>query len=296
MANLKEIRIRISSVISTRQITSAMKMVSAAKLRKAQDNIISLRPYSNILSRIISRLGVNPDDLADSPFFTKRPVTKVLIIAVTSNKGLCGGFNSNVFKMARSLAEEKYSKQLSEKKVDFFCIGKKAADAFKSRNIPVKGVNTSLVDRSNLEDNFALTEKLMTQFMSKEYDVIEFVYNCFKNAAVQYTVTETMLPLTLDVSEKETIKTKYKDNYIFEPGVKEIIDGLVPFVLKTKVHKIIIDSIASEHGARMTAMHKATDNATEILGDLRLSYNKARQASITNEILEIVTGANALKG
>lgn len=295
MANLKEIRIRISSVISTRQITSAMKMVSAAKLRKAQDAIISFRPYANILDRIVARLGENPDDLSDSPFFTKRPLNKVLIIAVSSNKGLCGSFNSNVFKMARQLAEEKYATLYAEDKVDFFCIGKKAADAFKAKKMKISGSENILVERNNTDRNFAMAEKLMQQYIAKEYDVIEFVYNRFKNAAVQTTVSEILLPLTI---EKPVVKErkKYQDNYIFEPGIKEIIEGLVPFVLRTKVNKVIFDSIASEHGARMTAMHKATDNASELLSELRLSYNKARQASITNEILEIVTGANALKG
>lgn len=294
MANLKEIRIRISSVISTRQITSAMKMVAASKLRKAQDAIIGFRPYANILDRITSKLGENPDDLAESPFFTKRQVNKVLIIAVTSNKGLCGSFNSNIFKTARTLAEEKYSKQMAEGTVDFFCIGKKGADAFRSKRIKISGLDTILVDRPDTDKDFALAEKIMKQFIAKEFDVVEFVYNRFKNAAVQHTVSETLLPLTIDAPVKQT--KKIRDNYIFEPGIKEIIDGLVPFVLKTKVHKIILDSVASEHGARMTAMHKATDNASDLLSELRLSYNKARQASITKEILEIVTGANALRG
>jgi F-type H+-transporting ATPase subunit gamma len=295
MANLKEIRIRISSVISTRQITSAMKMVSASKLRKAQDAIVSFRPYANILDRIVARLGENPDDLSESPFFSKRPLNKVLIIAVASNKGLCGSFNTNVFKMARQLAEEKYPKLYAEDKVDFFCIGKKAADAFKSRNMKIAGSENILVERNSTDRNFAMADKLMQQYIAKEYDVIEFVYNRFKNAAVQTTVSETLLPLSIEKPvEKE--RKKYLDNYIFEPGIKEIIEGLIPFVLKTKVNKVIFDSIASEHGARMTAMHKATDNASELLNQLRLSYNKARQASITNEILEIVTGANALKG
>lgn len=294
MPSLKEIRNRISSVSSTKQITSAMKMVSAAKFRKAQDAIVSFRPYANILEKIIGRLGDNMGDQSDSPYFAKRQLNKVLIIVVSSNKGLCGSFNSNVIKSSRLLAEGKYPDQLAAGKIDFFFIGKKAADVYKARKWPVAGVVTDLVDKTNREKNFDFAVKLMEQFRNKEYDAIEVVYNKFKNAAVQNITTETFLPLTLP--ETDELPEKYKKNYIFEPSVDAIIEEVVPFVLKTKIHKVIIDSVASEHGARMTAMHKATDNAQQLLFDLKLSYNKARQASITNEILEIVTGANALKG
>ncbi|PKP20288.1 MAG: ATP synthase F1 subunit gamma [Bacteroidetes bacterium HGW-Bacteroidetes-21] len=294
MPSLKEIRNRLTSVSSTRQITSAMKMVSAAKFRKAQDAIVSFRPYANILEKIIGRLGDNMSDQSDSPYFAKRQLNKVMIIVVSSNKGLCGSFNTNVIKASRLLAEEKYPEQMAAGKIDFFFIGKKAADVYKARRWPVAGVVSDLVDKTNRDKNWAFAEKLMEQFRSKEYDAIELVYNKFKNAAVQHITTETFLPLTLpETNEKPE---KYRKNYIFEPDVNSILEELVPFVLKTKIHKVIIDSIASEHGARMTAMHKATDNATQLLYDLRLSYNKARQAAITNEILEIVTGANALKG
>lgn len=284
MANLKEIRNRIASVSSTMQITSAMKMVSAAKLKKAQDAITAMRPYSDKLTELLQNLSASLDDDSGSEYSNNREVKKVLIVAVTSNRGLCGAFNTNVNKQCLALANETYA----GKQVDFMAIGKKANDILIKKGKVVS--NHSEVYEDLTFDNVALiAEELMALFSNGSYDRIDVVYNKFKNAATQIVTTEQFLPI-VPASEGKSVNV----DYLFEPSMAEIVAQLIPKSLKTQLYKGIRDSFASEHGARMTAMHKATDNATELRDQLKLSYNKARQASITNEILEIVGGAEAL--
>ncbi len=285
MANLKEIRNRISSVSSTMQITSAMKMVSAAKLKKAQDAITAMRPYADKLTELLQNLSATLDDDSGSKFAEQRELKNVLLVPITSNRGLCGAFNSNIIKTTSRRATEKYANQ----EVSFVTIGKKANDAFKKTNSVI--ANKSEVFDDLTFDNVAdIAEMLMGKFVSGEFDKIEIVYNSFKNAATQEIMTEQFLPIVPVSEENATLST----DYIFEPSKLEIVEELIPKSLKTQLYKAIRDSFASEHGARMTAMHKATDNATELRDDLKLKYNKARQAAITNEILEIVGGADAL--
>ena len=284
MANLKEIRNRISSVSSTMQITSAMKMVSAAKLKKAQDAITAMRPYSDKLTELLQSLSATLDGDTGSKFATQRDVKKVLLVAITSNRGLAGAFNSNIIKAVTNLATTKYANQ----EVSYLAIGKKGNDAFKKTNRII--ANKSEVFDDLTFDNVAdIAEMLMEKFVDGDFDKIEIVYNKFKNAATQIIMTEQFLPIV--PMEGEAI---VNTDYIFEPSKIEIVEQLIPKSLKTQLYKSIRDSFASEHGARMTAMHKATDNATELRDQLKLTYNKARQASITNEILEIVGGAEAL--
>ena len=284
MANLKEIRNRIASVSSTMQITSAMKMVSAAKLKKAQDAITAMRPYADKLTELLQGLSASLDDDSGSKFSDNRTVNKVLVVAITSNRGLCGAFNTNIIKQSMVLANETYA----DKQVDFMAIGKKANDILgKKKNIVA---NHSAVYDDLIFDNVAaIAEDLMDKFTSGAYDRIDIVYNKFKNAATQIVMTEQFLPI-VPVEGAEG----GNGDYIFEPSKIEIVEQLIPKSLKTQLYKGIRDSFASEHGARMTAMHKATDNATELRDQLKLTYNKARQAAITNEILEIVGGAEAL--
>jgi F-type H+-transporting ATPase subunit gamma len=297
MASTKEIRTRLASTASTRQITSAMKMVSAAKLKKAQDAILLLRPYAQKLQEILG--SISSSDEGSSEFTKERQDEKVLIVIVTSNRGLCGAFNVNVIKQAIQLVQDKYASQLAAKKVSFLAIGKKGGDFLRRRNLPIVELNTSLVDKPNFELVSAYAEKLMKEFSEGKYDKIEIVYNQFKNAAIQVLKTEQYLPVpkAAPVSSKvkgSTSTTNY--DFIFEPSKEQIVKELIPKSLKVQLFKSVLDSIASEHGARMTAMHKATDNASELLRELRIQYNKARQSTITNEILEIVGGAEALKG
>ena len=287
MANLKEIRNRISSVGSTMQITSAMKMVSAAKLKKAQDAIVAMRPYAETLSALLQNLSAALDGEANSPFTAQRPIKKVLAVVITSNRGLAGAFNSNVVKEAKRVGE-----QFPEAQVDYFTLGKKGNDAFKKSGRVVFNDNT-IFDDLNFEANEALAEQLMDKFKAGEYDKIILIYNKFKNAATQIVMNEDFLPL--EPQAQEGTATGNTD-FIFEPSQEEIVAELIPKSLKTQLFKALRDSFASEHGARMTAMHKATDNAKELKNDLTLEYNKARQAAITNEILEIVGGAEALAG
>lgn len=284
MANLKEIRNRISSVSSTMQITSAMKMVSAAKLKKAQDAITAMRPYADKLTELLQNLSAGLDSDSGSNYADNREVNKVLIVAISSNRGLAGAFNSNIIKEAKHLAEEKYA----NKEVSFVTIGKKANDIIeKSHTVVIN--NNEVFDDLTFDNVAVIAEDLMARFVEGEFDKIEIIYNKFKNAATQIVTTEQFLPI-LPVEEG----TASNVDYIFEPSKAEIVDGLIPKALKTQLFKGIRDSVASEHGARMTAMHKATDNATELRDALKLQYNKARQAAITNEILEIVGGAEAL--
>ena len=284
MANLKEIRNRISSVSSTMQITSAMKMVSAAKLKKAQDAITAMRPYSDKLTQMLVDLSASVD--FENVYLNPRKVNNKLVICITSNRGLCGAFNSNVIKQCSEIA------QSSNEKVSFFCIGKKGSDIL-SKNFNVIETNNDIFDELTFENISLIGEVLMNKFLAKEFDKIDIVYNKFKNAATQIVTTEQFLPIENNNSEDDQNDSA---DYIFEPSQIEIISELIPKSLKTQLYKSVRDSYASEHGARMTAMHKATDNATELRDQLKLTYNKARQASITNEILEIVGGAEALNG
>ena len=282
MANLKEIRIRIGSVSSTMQITSAMKMVSAAKLKKAQDAITAMRPYSNKLSELMKSLSGSS---GDKLYSQKREIKNVLVIAISSNRGLCGAFNANIFK---EITNFKSKDEFKNTNIDFLTIGKKINDSL-SKNENVIQNDSELFDNLNYEIVSLIAEKLMSLYLDQNYDHIELIYNSFKNAATQIIKSEQFLPIPLNES-----KTSDSLDYIFEPSQDSIISTLIPKSLKMQLFKAIRDSFASEHGARMTAMHKATDNASELRDELKLTYNKARQASITNEILEIVGGAEAL--
>ena len=292
MAGLKEIRTRISSVKTTRQVTSAMKMISAARLKKAQDAILKIRPYMNKLHQILISLGASLEETDESVYTQQREPEKILIVLVSSNRGLCGGFNMNIAKKSAELVHEKYSLQLQLGEVDFLCIGKQAEKQVKLRGMNVVESHHELFDTLNFDHVYLLAEKIMKSFADGKYDKVELVYNQFLNAAIQINTTEQFLPVELDTEKKGN---KYYD-YIFEPSKEYMIQELIPKSLKIQFYKAMLDSHAAEYGARMTAMHQATDNATELLKDLTLQYNKVRQASITNEILEIVSGAEALKG
>ncbi|WP_431243549.1 ATP synthase F1 subunit gamma [Flavobacterium sp. P21] len=286
MANLKEIRNRITSVSSTMQITSAMKMVSATKLKKAQDAITAMRPYAEKLTELLQNLSATLDGEVGGDYTTQREVKKVLLVAITSNRGLCGAFNSNIIKEVKNRSEFYAGKQ-----VDVFPIGKKGNDVL-SKTFKVHGHHNAIFDHLTFENVAGIADNLTQKFLSGEYDRIELIYNQFKNVATQIVQTEQFLPLAPIKSDATTTT----GDYIFEPSKEEIVLTLIPKSLKTQLYKGIRDSFASEHGARMTAMHKATDNATALRNQLKLTYNKARQAAITNEILEIVGGAEALNG
>jgi F-type H+-transporting ATPase subunit gamma len=286
MANLKEIRNRITSVSSTMQITSAMKMVSAAKLKKAQDAITAMRPYAEKLTELLQNLSATLEGEVGGDFTTQREVKKVLLVAITSNRGLCGAFNTNVIKEIKNRTLFYAGKQ-----VDVFPIGKKGNDVL-AKTHKVHGHHNAIFDHLTFENVAGIADNLIEKFLSGDYDKIEIIYNQFKNAATQIVQTEQFLPLAPIKSDVPVTA----GDYIFEPSKEEIVLTLIPKSLKTQLYKGIRDSFASEHGARMTAMHKATDNATELRNQLKLTYNKARQASITNEILEIVGGAEALNG
>lgn len=291
MANLKEIRSRITSVNSTKQITSAMKMVSAAKLRRAQDAITQMRPYASKLQEILINLSGSLD-VNENIYGKVREENRVLIISVTSNRGLCGAFNNTVIKEVKRLIN---AHEGSEVKV--LSIGKKSFDAFKkTSHVPGAGYPEepyTVYDNLTFEEVSGISESVMDKFAEKKVDKVYLVYNSFKNAAVQILQSEQFLPIQKPQVKEENQK---QVEYIFEPGKAEIVEELIPKSLKTQLYKAVLDSHAAEHGARMTAMHKATDNATELVKELKLTYNKARQASITNEILEIVAGAEALNG
>lgn len=288
MANLKEIRNRITSVSSTMQITSAMKMVSAAKLKKAQDAITAMRPYAEKQTELLQNLSATLEGDNGSKYADQREVNKVLLVVITSNRGLCGAFNANIIKEAKNIKQSVYP----GKQVDFVTIGKKGNDII-SKTDKILISNNDIYDHLHFDGVAILAEKLMQLFVDGSYDKIELVYNQFKNAATQIVMKEQFLPIVPVVSE---IATTTAVDYIFEPSKEQIVEELIPRSLKTQLYKAIRDSFASEHGARMTAMHKATDNATELRDRLKLTYNKARQAAITNEILEIVGGAEALNG
>lgn len=292
MANLKEVRNRIVSVSSTQQITSAMKMVSAAKLRRAQDAITQMRPYASKLKEILENISVSLDS-TEGVYSKQREIKNVLLVVITSNRGLCGGFNANVIKMATRLAKETFNGA----NVSILPIGKKANDFFRKSNLNIivpqtpVGVN-ELFDNLTFANITPVAAEIMNLFVNSQFDRVELIYNQFKNAAVQITMVEQFLPVQ---PPKDTLKKQVVE-YIFEPNKKYIIEDLIPRSLKMQLFKSLLDSLAAEHGARMTAMHKATDNAGALIKELKLTYNKARQAAITNEILEIVGGAEALNG
>ena len=289
MANLKELRSRITSVSSTMQITSAMKMVSAAKLKKAQDAITAMRPYANKLTELLQGLSASLDADSGSKYSSQREVKKVLIVAITSNRGLCGAFNSNIIK-AVNLA---VAGQFAGKDVTILPIGKKAFEAFKKRDFKLVSDYSQLFQDLTFDNVRNAAEFAMNAFIAGGYDQVVLVFNEFKNVATQEVVVEQFLPMAKEDSAEE--KTADTD-YLLEPSRKYIIEELVPTSLKIQFYKAVLESNASEHGARMTAMDKATENVGELLKELRLMYNRTRQAAITNEILEIVSGANALGG
>ena len=291
MANLKEVRTRIESVNSTKQITSAMKMVAASKLRKSQNAILALRPYAEKFSEILERLTANGQQ---SMVNGQQPtVNRVLIIPLSSNKGLCGVFNANVIRETINLIKNEYQDLLDNNRLDILCIGSKVEESLKFKKYPVVGNENVLLDDLTYDNAASFAERLMKDFEDKKYDKIVFVYNQFKNAATQVLVAEQFLPV---ISQQSTEKSQQSEvDYIYMPNKEDIFNVMLPKSLKMQVYKILLDSFASEQGARMISMTQATDNATELLKELNLSYNKARQSAITNELVEIVSGANALK-
>jgi len=297
-ANLKEVRGRIKSVKSTQQITKAMKMVSAAKLRRAQQAITQMRPYANKLNEMLTNILSTLDGDATTTFGTERPVVNALVVIVTSNRGLAGAFNTNVIKKSIALIEEKYAKQRDNGSLTVMCIGKKGNDFFR-RNYPnVKRIDEYVEVFSDLSfDNIALiSQRIMDEFEGGNYDVVEAVYGRFKNAAMQFPEAVQFIPVVKEeTEEEEKEKSKVKADYIFEPDKESLLKHLVPSILQTTFHKFLLDTHASEHGARMTAMDKATENAEDMLKELKISYNKARQEAITKELSEIVGGAAALE-
>ena len=294
MANLKAIRIRIASVKSTRQITSAMKMVSAAKLRKAQDKIVRLRPYAGKLHEILVGLSQSlADSEVDNAYGRVSHPDKVLIVIITSNRGLCGAFNANVIKEARRIISEKYYDQFKNGNLKLLTIGKKGFDYFRKQSVNLLPEQNRLLNDLTFDNVALVADQIMHSFTSGEFDRVELIYNQFKNAAVQILTCEVFLPVQAIPAGKEK---SLPVDYIYEPTREEIVKELIPKSLKIQFYKAILDSFVAEHGARMTAMHKATDNATGMIRDLTLQYNKTRQATITNQILEVVSGAEALRG
>lgn len=292
MANLKEVKGRIQSVTSTQQITKAMKMVAAAKLRRAQDRIIQMRPYSRKLSEIIQNVSAGNTESAENPYSEVREQNRVLIVVVSSDRGLCGAFNSSVFKAAKALIAEKYADVESSGNLEILPIGKKALEHFSKRKYKVIGTYSKLIEKLNFPDTLEAAEMVMEEFLAGNFDRVDIVYNEFKNVATQIVRQEQFLPIEELVSE-ETDSLSSAD-YIYEPSRDFIFQELIPKSLKIQFYKTLLESNASEHGARMTAMDKATDNADDLLKELRLTYNRTRQAAITKEILEIVGGAEAL--
>ena len=291
MANLKEIRTRISSVTSTRQITSAMKMVAAAKLKKAQDRVTNFRPYTLKMQEIIMSVASSVGTAENNIYIDDRDYRQVLIVVITSNRGLCGAFNSNVIKEAMQFAAKKYGNSSESVTVRYMAIGKKGFDALRKRNVLLEAApKMDLIENPTFENASEVAELLMDAFVSKRFDCIDILYNEFINAASQKVTCKQFLPLIPDEQHGPHL------DYIFEPSKRKILRELIPQNLRIMLYEALLDSIASESGARMTSMHQATDNATTLIQELTLQYNKARQAAITNEILEIVGGAEALKG
>jgi len=295
MANLKEIRDRKASVASTRQITNAMKMVSAAKLKKAQDAIVQFRPYAEKLQEILASVGDSIKDDEDNQYAVLRDKERILLVLITSNKGLCGAFNSNAIKATITRALTTFDRQMMARQVDFITIGKKGADFLRKKGYNVIFDGSKIFDDLTFDRVAEVANMIMGLFTDGEYDHVDMIYNRFKNAGTQILTEEQFLPISVGDLAEESGSASNVD-YIFEPSKEYIVQELIPRSLKLQFYKAILDSQASEHGARMTAMHMATDNATELLKELNLQFNKARQAAITNEILEIVGGAEALKG
>jgi len=289
MANLKEVRNRITSVTSTQQITKAMKMVSAAKLKRATNAIVQLRPYANKLRDILAQVSASVEG-NDSPFTQDRLPNKVLVVVITSNRGLAGAFNANAIKTANNLIASKYAEQFAKGDVSIVAIGKRGQDFFSRRDFNVIGDNNELFNNLNFENVSKVTEFIMTEFKEGRVDRVEVVYNQFRNAAVQILTSEQLLPLLPEEKNEDVAES----DYIIEPSKEKIIEELIPKAIKIQLYKAVLDSNASEHGARMTAMDKATENAGDLLRQLKLSYNQARQAAITTELTEIVSGAAAL--
>ena len=298
MANLKEVRTRINSVNSTMQITSAMKMVSASKLRKSQSTIVALRPYASKLQEIMQHLSSSLQTSTEGAYakiHKENPeAEKILLIPVASNKGLCGVFNVNVLRETLRVLHEDFKVQNEKGNVDILCISKKIEETLKFKKYHIAGNENDLLDNLSYEATLPFAERLMNDFVEEKYDRIIFIYNQFKNAGTQILTKEQFLPIVSEDIVEETKNPVEDIEYIFQPSKEEILNSLIPNSLKLQVYKILLDSFTSEHGARMVSMTKATDNATELLKDLNLSYNKARQGAITNEIIEIVGGANAL--
>jgi F-type H+-transporting ATPase subunit gamma len=293
MPNLKEVRTRIASVKSTQQITSAMKMVAASKLRRAQNAILKMRPYAAKLKEILQNLSASLDSGDVNVYAEIRKPEKILMVVITSNRGLCGAFNSNVLRTAVQRIQFDYASQNTSGNISLLTIGRKATEFFTKRGYKVVSSHDSIFDNLNYDSASAIATSIMDAFAAKGYDKVEIIYNQFKNAAVQQLTVEQFLPVEAPVQSATNVKNNV--DYIFLPSKQEIVTELIPKSLKIQFYKTILDSNASEHGARMTAMHQATDNAGELIKALNLSYNKARQAAITNEILEIVSGAEALK-
>ncbi len=287
MANLKEVRIRIASVNSTQQITKAMKLVSATKLRRAQNAILQMRPYAQKLNGILSNLSDSVDDDSLKVYFNQREIKKVLLVVITSDRGLCGSFNANVIKLTNKLIKEDYSNA----EVTVLPIGKKGSEFFAKTSVSSIAKYKDALQNLNAENGFEIGTYLLNAFKTGSFDKIEIVYNQFKNAATQILSKEAFLPIAAKTDSKAN---SAKSDYIFEPSKAEILEELIPRILKTQLYKSMLDSLASEHGARMVAMDKATENAGELLKGLKLEYNRARQAAITKEISEIVGGAAAL--
>jgi F-type H+-transporting ATPase subunit gamma len=296
MAGLKEVRIRIASVKSTQQITNAMKMVAASKLRKAQMAIIKLRPYAAKLREILQNLSATIDSSDENVFTQERKPEKILLIVIASNRGLCGAFNSNIMKMAVQLMGTTYHQQFNRNNVSLITIGRKASEYFRKRKYNVIASHDELFDQLTFANAAVIAEKMMKGFAAKEFDRIDLIYNQFKNAAVQRLIVEQYLPIAPPEASTQGPVTKVESDYIFEPDQETIVRELIPKTLRIQLFKAVLDSYASEQGARMTAMNKATENAKDLLRSLNISYNKARQNAITNAILEIVSGAEALKG
>lgn len=298
MANLKEVRTRIASVSSTQQITSAMKMVSAAKFRRAQNAIIGMRPYANQLGDIVS--DIDTGDGVLTPYHEVRKLENVLLVVVTSNKGLCGAFNSNVIKQAQARIEYYKTNATAEQPahLSMMTIGKRCTEFFGKRFDNIVGSYDELLDNASFDAIATLADDILQQYCEKKYDRVELIYNQFKNSLVQILMTEQFLPVVANSASGKgnTAVKQMANDYIFEPSKEAILAEIIPLTLRSQFYRVVLDSLASEHGARMNAMQKATDNATELLKELRLSYNKARQAAITNEIIEIVSGSEALKG
>lgn len=298
MANLKEVRTRIGSVNSTMQITAAMKVVSASKLRKSQSTIAALRPYASKLKEIMQRLSSSLQTSAEGAYakiHKENPEDeKILLIPVASNKGLCGVFNITVLRETLRVLKEDFKVQYEKGNVDILCISKKIEETLRFRKYRLAGSQNELLDNLSYENTIAFAERLMKDYVDERYDRIVFIYNQFKNAGTQILVKEQFLPIVSENQVETEINPADEIEYIFQPSKEEILISLIPRSLKLQVYKILLDSFTSEHGARMVSMTKATDNAGELLKELNLSYNKARQGTITNEIIEIVSGANAL--